>query len=446
MTRGDFGHSLYYNKPVADVVGERLPRTLALALVCHILASVIGIAFGIFAATRQYSWVDSLLSGISFLGMTVPRFLMALIIVYILVFHFNVSEINSFHSARYGGAPWSWDKFVDLVKHVWPVIAIATFGGLAYNMRVMRGNLLDTLNAQYVETARAKGLSEGAVIMRHAVPNALHPLVMYQGVVLPYMLTGEIETAIIFALPTVGPAIVGSMWVGDVYVTATFMLVLSATLIVGNIIADMLLGAARSACSHRCGGQLTMSLTTEQIASRQQRIIDRSKRLPNPRGLQPSASAHSHESYLALVWRRLRRSWTGMIGLVLVMRCCCSWRCLPTSSLRWIRRPTDIGFAPPQTISFIDQRRQFRLGRAAIRSARRTNSIPSPSSRSSGRTMTIRNMLGFFVKGAPYRLLGLIPPTGTSSARSTARPSICSAPTSSAATCCRASSMARASR
>ena len=85
---------------------------------------------------------------------------------------------------------------------------IATFGGLAYNMRVMRGNLLDTLNAQYVETARAKGLPEAAVILRHAVPNALHPLVAYQGVVLPYMLTGEIEAAIVFALPTVGPAIV----------------------------------------------------------------------------------------------------------------------------------------------------------------------------------------------------------------------------------------------
>ncbi|MGV2071574.1 MULTISPECIES: ABC transporter permease [Rhizobium/Agrobacterium group] len=241
VTRGDFGHSLFYNKPVSEVVGERLPRTLALALVCHILASIIGITFGILAATRQYTWVDSLLSGISFLGMTVPRFLMALIIVYIMVFHFNATEINSFNSAKYGGAPWSFAKFLDLLQHVWPVIAIATFGGLAYNMRVMRGNLLDTLNAQYVETARAKGLSERQVILRHAVPNALHPLIMYQGVVLPYMLTGEIETAIIFALPTVGPAIVGSMWVGDVYVTATFMLVLSATLIVGNIIADMLL-------------------------------------------------------------------------------------------------------------------------------------------------------------------------------------------------------------
>ncbi|MCD1633310.1 ABC transporter permease [Martelella mediterranea] len=240
---GDFGQSLYYNKPVSDVVAERLPRTLALALTCHILASILGIGFGIVAATRQYSWIDTALSGVAFLGMTVPRFLMALIIVYVLVFHFDVNEVGSFFSPQYGGAPWSWGKFVNLVQHVWPVVAIATFGGLAYNMRVMRGNLLDTLNMQYVETARAKGLSERKVIMRHAVPNALHPLVMYQGVVLPYMLTGEIEVAIIFALPTVGPAIVGSMQVGDVYVTATFMLLLSAMLLIGNIIADLLLVA-----------------------------------------------------------------------------------------------------------------------------------------------------------------------------------------------------------
>ena len=240
---GDFGQSLYYNKPVSDVVAERLPRTLALALTCHILASILGIGFGIVAATRQYSWIDTALSGVAFLGMTVPRFLMALIIVYVLVFHFDVNEVGSFFSPQYGGAPWSWGKFVNLVQHIWPVVAIATFGGLAYNMRVMRGNLLDTLNMQYVETARAKGLSERKVIMRHAVPNALHPLVMYQGVVLPYMLTGEIEVAIIFALPTVGPAIVGSMQVGDVYVTATFMLLLSAMLLIGNIIADLLLVA-----------------------------------------------------------------------------------------------------------------------------------------------------------------------------------------------------------
>lgn len=243
VTRFDFGHSLYYNKPVGDVVAERLPRTILLALTCHFFASVIGIGMGIVAATRQYSWIDTTFGVISFLGMTVPRFLLALIIIYILAFRLNVQEIGSFFSSRYGGAPWSWDKFADLVNHVWPVVFIATFGGLAYNMRVMRANLLDVLNAQYVETARAKGMSESAVIMKHAVPNALHPLIAYQGVALPYMLTGEIEVAIVFGLATVGPAITGSMAVGDVYVTATFMLVLAATLMIGNIIADLLLAA-----------------------------------------------------------------------------------------------------------------------------------------------------------------------------------------------------------
>ncbi len=243
LTRFDFGHSLYYNKPVGNVVADRLPATIALALVCHILASVLGIGLGILAATKQYSWVDTTLGVISFLGMTIPRFLLAIVILYVLVFRLNVQEVGMFFSARYGGAPWSWDKFVNLLYHIWPVIFIATFGGLAYNMRVMRANLLDVLNAQYVETARAKGLPEAAVIMKHAVPNALHPLVAYQGVVLPYMLTGEIEVAIVFGLATVGPAIVGSMGVGDVFVTATFMLVLAVTLIIGNIIADLLLVA-----------------------------------------------------------------------------------------------------------------------------------------------------------------------------------------------------------
>ena len=241
ITRFDFGDSLYYNKPVSAVVLQRLPPTIMIALTCHILATVIGITLGIIAATRQYSWVDTLFGFISFLGLTIPRFLLALIIIYILAFKLNVQEVGSFFSTKYGGAPWSWDKFVDLVKHIWPVVFIATFGGLAYNMRVMRGNLLDVLNTQYVEAARAKGLSEGAVVMKHAVPNALHPVIAFQGVALPYMLTGEIEVAVVFGLATVGPAIVGSMSVGDVWVTATFMLVLAATLIVGNIIADVLL-------------------------------------------------------------------------------------------------------------------------------------------------------------------------------------------------------------
>ena len=238
---GDFGHSYYYNRPISEVIWLRLPATIGIALTCHLFASLIGISLGILAATRQYSWVDAVLSVITFLGMTIPRFLLALIILYILAFKLNVQELGSFYSTRYGGQPMSLAKFVDLVKHIWPIIAVATIAGLAYNMRVMRGNLLDTLNAQYVETARAKGLSESAVIMKHAVPNAMHPLVAYQGVILPYMIQGEIETAIIFGIPTIGPAIVGSMGRGDVLVTGTLLLILGATLIVGNILSDLLL-------------------------------------------------------------------------------------------------------------------------------------------------------------------------------------------------------------
>jgi peptide/nickel transport system permease protein len=246
VTQGDFGFSYFYNKPVSEVVSERLPRTIMLAITCHILASVLGIGFGILAATRQYSWIDTLLGFVAFLGMTIPRFLLALIILYVLAFRLNVQELGSFYSSRYGGqAYWlgpfdfNWGKLWNLIQHVWPVVFIATVGGHAYNMRVMRANLLDTLNSQYVETARAKGLPESRVILRHAVPNALHPLVAYQGVILPYMLTGEIEVAIVFSLATVGPAIVGSMAIGDVYVTATLLLVLGATLIVGSILADL---------------------------------------------------------------------------------------------------------------------------------------------------------------------------------------------------------------
>ena len=250
VSAGDFGQSYLYNKPVLDVIMQRLPKTIAIALVCHILASVLGISFGIIAATRQYSWIDTVLSFVSFLGMTVPRFLLALIILYVLAYKLNVQEIGSFFSTKYGGQLWfpggfafNWAKAYNLFQHIWPVVMVATIGGLAYNMRVMRANLLDTLNAQYVETARAKGLSEGMVVLRHAVPNALHPLIAYQGIVLPYMLTGEIEVAIVFGLATIGPAIVGSMAIGDVFVTASLLLVLGATLILGNIIADLLLVA-----------------------------------------------------------------------------------------------------------------------------------------------------------------------------------------------------------
>ncbi len=112
VSEGDFGQSYAYNKPVAEILAQRLPPTIAIALVCHLLATLIGVGFGILAATRQYTWVDTVLSFVSFMGMTIPRFLLALIILYILVFQLNVQEIGSFYSSRYGGQPY-WEGFLD---------------------------------------------------------------------------------------------------------------------------------------------------------------------------------------------------------------------------------------------------------------------------------------------------------------------------------------------
>jgi peptide/nickel transport system permease protein len=132
-------------------------------------------------------------------------------------------------------------KAWDILKHTWPVIAIAGFGGIARNMRVMRGNLLDVLNSQFVTTARSKGLRESTVINRHAVPNALHPIIMYQGTVLPYMLQGELEAAIVLNMPTLAPMFYNSLVVQDIYVSGGFLLIYSVLLIAGNLLADLLL-------------------------------------------------------------------------------------------------------------------------------------------------------------------------------------------------------------
>ncbi|QTF91993.1 ABC transporter permease [Halomonas sp. BM-2019] len=241
LFHGDFGYSFSQNQPIAELVKERLPITLFIAGLSHVLATLIGAGLGIYAATRQYKLGDTLSGLISFIGMTTPRFIMALVLLYWLVFGLGLTNVSSLFSPEFLLEPWSIAKFFDLMTHIWPVLLIAVFGGMAYNLRVMRSNMLDVLQSQYIETARAKGLSRRTVVMKHAVPNASHPLVMYQGVALPYMIAGELEVAIVFALPTVGPLIVSAMNAQDVFVVSTFMLLLAVTLVIGNIIADALL-------------------------------------------------------------------------------------------------------------------------------------------------------------------------------------------------------------
>ena len=241
ILHGDFGTSYFFNRPISEVIAQRLPPSLGLVIVVHVLGTIIGVTLGIIAAVKQYSWVDTVLSFVGFLGITTPKFLFALVLIYILAFRIGVQELGSFYSSYWSYQPMSFGKLWNLILHVWPIILVGVLNGISYNMRMMRGNLLDTLNAQYVETARAKGLSYGATILKHAVPNALHPLAAYQSAVMRYLIEGEIETSVIFGIPTIGVAIVLSMGIGDVLVTATLMLLLGTVQIVGSIISDLLL-------------------------------------------------------------------------------------------------------------------------------------------------------------------------------------------------------------
>ena len=226
---------------MGELIAERFPRTLLVAVLAHATSTLVGLAVGIYVAPRQYSVADNVSAFLAFILASLPRFWIALVIIYLLVFTFGQQHVSSFFAPQYALAPWSWAKLVDFIKHIWPVILIAGLGGVARNMRVMRGNLLDVLNAQYVTTARAKGLTEGAVMRKHAVPNALHPIVMYQGTVLPYMLQGELEAAIVLSMPTLGPMFYDSLVNQDIYISGSFLLMYSFLLVVGNLLADVFL-------------------------------------------------------------------------------------------------------------------------------------------------------------------------------------------------------------
>ena len=242
VLQGDFGWSFSQRVDVSQLLAQRLPRTIGIALAAHAISSLVGILVGIYVANRQYSVADNVAATFAFLATSVPRFSLALIIVYFLAFGLNWEHVSALHSPEFRYADWSIEKAIDLLKHVGPVILIAGLGGVARNMRVMRGNLLDVLNQQYVTTARSKGLEERRVINRHAVPNALHPIIAYQGTVLPYMFQGELEAAIVFGIPTIAPMFVEALLKEDVFLSGSIMLLYGILLIAGNFIADMVLG------------------------------------------------------------------------------------------------------------------------------------------------------------------------------------------------------------
>jgi peptide/nickel transport system permease protein len=226
---------------VGELIAERLPRTLLLALIAHAISTIVGLTVGIYVASRQYSLADNVSAVVAFIFTAIPRFFLALVIIYMLVFTFKQEHTFSFFSPQYVTAPWSWAKLVNFIQHIWPVVLIAGLGGIARNMRVMRGNLLDVLNAQYVTTARSKGLTESRVINKHAVPNALHPIIAYQGTALPYMIQGEFEAAIVVNLPTMAPLFYDSLVTQDIYIAGSFLLMYGAMIVMGNLLADVFL-------------------------------------------------------------------------------------------------------------------------------------------------------------------------------------------------------------
>ena len=241
VTQGRFGYSLAYRTDVGVLIADRLPKTLIIAILAHLISTVVGVGLGIFVATRKYGFWDNFTAVFSFIFTSVPRFSLAIIFLFVLVFEFKQPSIISFFSPQYVVAPWSWDRIVDMFRHIWPVLLIAGLGGVARNLRVMRGNLLDVLGAQYIQTARSKGLKERVVILRHAVPNALHTIVAYQGTVLPYMMQGELEVAIIFGLPTLGPLFYESLVNQDIYISGSLLLIYGALILIGNLLADIYL-------------------------------------------------------------------------------------------------------------------------------------------------------------------------------------------------------------
>lgn len=241
VTEGKFGYSFAYRREVGQLIADRLPYTLILAVLCHAISTLVGVSIGIFVASRKYGFWDNFWAILSFIFTSVPRFSIAIIILYILVIRLDQPSISSFFSPEYVFEPWSFAKLVDMFKHIWPVLVIAGLGGVARNLRVMRGNLLDVLGAQYVQTARSKGLRERTVINRHAVPNALHTIVAYQGTVLPYMMQGEMEAAIVLGLPTMGPLFYDSLVTQDIYVSGSLLLMYGVLILAGNLLADIFL-------------------------------------------------------------------------------------------------------------------------------------------------------------------------------------------------------------
>ncbi len=240
FVQGDFGDSMIYQRPVRELIAERLPLTLALTIPAFILSWIIGISLGVYSATRQYSISDNTLTVLAFLGLGLPGFLIALILL-VVTWKLTGNVYIGLFSENMASAPWSMAKVIDLAKHLWIPVGVVVFTGTAWVMRVMRGNLLDEMRVNYVQATRAKGVPERVVIWKHAVRNAFHPLIMALGSVLAWLLSGTSIVEQVLGLPTLGPLFIQATLEQDIYLSGTILIIISFLLVLGNLLADIAL-------------------------------------------------------------------------------------------------------------------------------------------------------------------------------------------------------------
>lgn len=240
--RGDFGASfLFFGKQNWEIVKVYLGYTILLALSTQLFILIVGIPIGIYSATHQYSFGDNFFTFLGFIGLSIPNFLLALILMFVGFFVFGIPSLGGLFSNEYLDAPWSVGKIIDLLQHLWiPVVVLGT-AGTAGIIRRMRGNLLDVLNMQYISTARAKGLKESIVIRKHATMNAIAPIIMALGMWFPRLLSGSAIVSIVLSLPTLGPVLYRALLLQDMYLAGTILFFQSVLLLIGNLLADICL-------------------------------------------------------------------------------------------------------------------------------------------------------------------------------------------------------------
>ena len=238
---GDFGQSFTYEMDVMQLLGERLGLTLMLTLSTLVFTWIVAIPIGIYSATKPYSMGDYGFTLIGFIGLATPNFLLALVIMFLQITLLETESVGGLLSPEYIGADWSWAKVGDLLAHIWvPVVVIGT-GTTASVIRIMRGNLMDVLGQQHIQTGRAKGLRESKVIVKYGVRIAINPLVSRLGLQLPNLLSGAVVTGIVLGLPTAGPIFLTALTSQDMFLAGAFLLISATFLLMGNLLADILL-------------------------------------------------------------------------------------------------------------------------------------------------------------------------------------------------------------